>query len=158
MSPGCFAGSDLTTDILLPGQSLLGRTPEGRIGIVLLSEQNREDMWRSSIHSKGFDLPRLAIHFCSLRPNYPSSQRLRETAQARVAATLPPMGVSFVSNEWGNLEGHHRAVDEGLLAVQNLEISTPGVSNITGFGKSQQFGLGLQSKLSANIIIDNYSL
>jgi hypothetical protein len=34
-----------------PGQSLLGRTPEGRIGIVLLSEQHREDMWRSSVHS-----------------------------------------------------------------------------------------------------------
>ena len=82
---------------------------------------------------KVVELPRLATHFCSLRPNYPSSERLRETAQASGAATLPPMGASFVSNVWVLFWKaiSARLTKDGLLShTQHLENSTEGVSNV----------------------------
>lgn len=110
---------------------------------------------------KSFELPRLA-HFCSLRPNYPSSQRLRETAQAALQPFQQWGLLSFQTSgsTWKAITA--RLTKDCLLShTQNLEISTRGVSdNQTPEGRNQQvlenhssFGLVCNLKFSAKIIM-----
>ena len=134
MPPGCFADWDLTTDILLvQAKAFLAELRKAESAL-FYSQSNTErtcggHQFTACPACKSFELPRLA-HFCSLRPNYPSSQRLRETAQAALQPFQQWGLLSFQTSgsTWKAITA--RLTKDCLLShTQNLEILTRGVSD-----------------------------